>query len=66
MIWAQGTTEGGSLGQLCETEEAAERWCDLIDSVSRRPVRWQLVEVTATESRAAHAEAQDKLRQETS
>jgi hypothetical protein len=61
MIWAYGETQGGTLGQLCESEKAAERFCDAIQAATVNPIRWTLVEVEATESRAAHDEAQKKL-----
>ena len=63
MIWVEGVTEGGSFGQLCVDEPAAEAFCDALDRASRLPIRWRLVEVAATESREAHAEAQARLRE---
>ena len=62
-MWAQGVTDGGSLGQLCVDREAAVDFCARLDAVSRRAIRWELVEVQATESRAAHAEAENILRE---
>jgi hypothetical protein len=61
MIWVHGETQGGTLGQLCESELAAERFCDLMQASVTNEIRWTLVEVEATESRAAHEEAQKKI-----
>lgn len=61
MIWVRGETDGGSLGQLCVDREAADRFCELMQSSVANPIRWTLVEVEATEGRAAHEEAERNL-----
>lgn len=61
MIWCHGVVDGGSLGQLVNDEEQAAEFCQRIDWLSRKAIRWQLVPVQATESREAHAEAMRTL-----
>jgi hypothetical protein len=63
MIWVQGATSGGRLGQLVMTQEQADKFCATWDSISSLPIAWTLVHVSSTDSRDAHAEAQKYLQE---
>ena len=63
MIWVQGVTSGGRLGQLLRTQEQADEFCATWDAISSLPIAWSLVPVLSTDSRNAHAEAQKYLQE---
>jgi len=65
VIWVQGVTDGGSLGQLVTDREQADEFVARLDALSSKPIVWTFVPVQSRDSRDAHAEAQ-KLLQEIS
>jgi len=63
VIWVQGVTAGGSLGQLVFSQDQADEFVAHFNAISSKPIAWTFVPVQSRDSREAHAEAQKYLQE---